>query len=58
LNEGQIRVNVIPHVRPEDTKVNEQITYVHKDEVARIPDAAVKALTMPVSSPAWEGCQD
>jgi len=49
LNEGQIRVNVIPHSRPEDTKVNEQITYSHKDEVARIPDAAIKALTTPIS---------
>ena len=49
LREGQIRVNVIPHSRPEDTKVNEQITYSHKDEVARIPDAAIKALTMPIS---------
>jgi len=49
LNEGQIRVNVVPHSRPEDTKVNEQITYSHKDEVARIPEAAVKALTTPIS---------
>ena len=47
LSEGQIRVNVIPHPRPEDTKVNEQITYAHKDEVARIPEAAIKALTTP-----------
>ena len=49
LSEGQIRVNVIPHSRPEDTRINEQITYSHKDEVARIPDPAVKALTMPIS---------
>lgn len=49
LSEGQIRVNVIPHSRPEDSKVNEQITYAHKDEVARIPDAAIKALTTPIS---------
>jgi len=49
LNEGQIRVNVIPHSCPEDTKVNEQITYSHKDEVARIPEAAVRALTTPIS---------
>ena len=49
LSEGQIRVNVIPHSLSEDTKVNEQITYAHKDEVARIPDAAIKALTTPIS---------
>jgi PRTRC genetic system protein E len=49
LSEGQIRVNVIPHPWPEDTKVNEQIKYSHKDEVAPIPEAAVKALTTPIS---------
>jgi len=46
---GQIRVNVIPHSRPEDTKVNEQIKYTHKDEVAAIPDSAITALTTPIS---------
>lgn len=49
LTEGQIRVNVIPHPRPEDTKVNEQIKYTHKDEVVAIPDSAIKALTVPIS---------
>ena len=49
LNGEEIRVNVIPHSRPEDTKVNEQIKYSHKDEVAAIPEAAVKALTTPIS---------
>jgi PRTRC genetic system protein E len=49
LNGEEIRVNVIPHSRPEDTKVNEQIKYSHKDEVAAIPDVAIKALTTPIS---------
>ena len=49
LAAGQVRVNVIPHSRPEDTKVNEQIKYTHKDEVAAIPDSAIKALTTPIS---------
>jgi PRTRC genetic system protein E len=49
LAEGQIRVNVIPHPRPEDAKTNEQIKYTHKDEVAAIPDSAIKALTTPIS---------
>jgi PRTRC genetic system protein E len=49
LGEEQIRVNVIPLSRPGDTKVNEQIKYSHKDEVIAIPDAAVKALTTPIS---------
>jgi PRTRC genetic system protein E len=49
LGEEQIRVNVIPHPRPEDAKVNEQLKYSHKDEIAPIPDGAVKALTTPIS---------
>jgi PRTRC genetic system protein E len=49
LAAGQIRVNVIPHSRPDDTKTNEQIKYTHKDEVAAIPDSAIKALTTPIS---------
>ena len=49
LAAGQIRVNVIPHSRPEDTKLNEQIKYTHKEEIAAIPDSAIKALTTPIS---------
>jgi len=49
LSKGEIRINVMPHSRPEDAKVNDQITYSHKDEVARIPEAAIKALTTPIS---------
>jgi PRTRC genetic system protein E len=49
LNGEQIRVNIIPYSRPEDSKANEQIKYPHKDEVAGIPEAAVKALTTPIS---------
>ena len=49
LNGEQIRVNIIPHSRPEDSKANEQIKYSHKNEVAEIPEAAVKALTTPIS---------
>jgi PRTRC genetic system protein E len=49
LGEEQIRVNVIPHPRPEDAKVNEQLKYSHKDEIAPIPDAAIKAMTTPIS---------
>src|SRR5581483_8059371 len=48
--EGErIRVNVVPHHRAEDKKVNEQISYSHKNEVASVPDEAVKALTTPIS---------
>jgi hypothetical protein len=43
------RLNVIPHSRPEDGKANEEIKYSHKDEVAAIPDAAIKALTTSIS---------
>jgi PRTRC genetic system protein E len=49
LDNEQIRVNVVPHARPEDKKVNEQISYSHKNEVASVPDEAIKALTTPIS---------
>jgi PRTRC genetic system protein E len=49
LDNGQIRVNVVPHVRPEDSKINEQIKYSSKSEVACVPEEAIKALTTPVS---------
>lgn len=49
LADEQIRVNVVPHARPEDKKINEQISYSHKNEVASVPDEALKALTTPIS---------
>jgi PRTRC genetic system protein E len=49
VGKGRIRVNVVPYPRPEDAKANEQIKYSHKDEVAAIPEAAIKALTTPLS---------
>jgi PRTRC genetic system protein E len=49
LDNEQIRLNVVPHPRPEDKKVNEQISYSHKNEVASVPDEAIKALTTPLS---------
>jgi PRTRC genetic system protein E len=49
LDNEQIRLNVVPHPRPEDKKVNEQISYSHKSEVASVPDEAIQALTTPVS---------
>ena len=49
LKEEQIRVNVVPHPVPEDTKANEQIKHQHKSEIAEIPEEAIKALTTPLS---------
>ena len=49
LDNEQIRVNVVPHARPEDRKVNEQIKYSNKSEVASVPDEAIKAFTTPIS---------
>jgi PRTRC genetic system protein E len=48
-SDDQIRVNVVPHSRPEDKKANDQISYSHKSEVASIPEEAIKALTTPIS---------
>lgn len=49
LGNEQIRVNVVPHARPADSKVNEQIKYSNKSEVASVPEEAIKALTTPIS---------
>jgi len=44
LDNGQIRVNVVPHVRPQDSKINEQIKYSTKSEVASVPDYCEQCL--------------
>jgi hypothetical protein len=49
LDDEQIRVNVVPHARAADSKVNEQIKYSNKSEVASVPEEAIKALTTPIS---------
>jgi PRTRC genetic system protein E len=49
LENEHLRVNVVPHSLSEDQKVNDQIKYSHKSEVAALPDEAIKALTTPLS---------
>jgi len=49
LKQGRIRVNVVPSVLAEDSKVNEKIGYSNKDKIAQIPESAVHALTTPLS---------
>jgi PRTRC genetic system protein E len=49
LEDGQIRVNVVPHALLADSKVNEQIKYSNKSEVASVPEEAIRALTTPIS---------
>jgi PRTRC genetic system protein E len=49
LNEGRIRVNVVPTALTEDSKTNDRIGYSNKDKIARIPESAVHALTTPLS---------
>ena len=49
LDNEQVRINVVPHATPEDKKVNQQISYSHKNEVASVPEDAIKALTTPLS---------
>ena len=49
LNQGHIRVNVVPAVVTEDSKLNEKIGYSSKDKIAQIPDSAIHALTTPLS---------
>jgi PRTRC genetic system protein E len=49
VDNGQLRVNVVPHARLADSKVNEQLKYSNKSEVASVPEEAIKALTTPIS---------
>ena len=46
LDNDQIRVNVVPRARPEDKKVNEQLSYSNKNEVASVPEEAIKAAAL------------
>ncbi len=49
LNEGRIRVNVVPMALAEDSKVNDRIGYSTKDKIAQVPESAIHALTTPLS---------
>ena len=44
-----IRVNVVPKTLEKDNQVNDKVGYSNKDKLAKIPDAAIKALTTPLS---------
>lgn len=49
LGDGRIRVNVVPRAVGQDGKANEKIGYSNKEKVAQIPEAAILALTTPLS---------
>jgi PRTRC genetic system protein E len=49
LNQGHIRVNVVPAALAEDSKVNEKVGYSNKGKIAQIPESAIHALTTPLS---------
>ena len=49
LNQGHIRVNVVPASSADDSKINEKIGYSNKDKIAPIPESAIHALTTPLS---------
>jgi PRTRC genetic system protein E len=44
---GKIRVCVVPQSEEKDDKINDKVR--HQSEVAKIPDAAIKALTTPLA---------
>lgn len=46
---GKIRVCVVPQAQDRDGKVNSKVGYQAEKEVAKIPEAAVKALTTPLA---------
>jgi PRTRC genetic system protein E len=45
----QIRVNVVPKTLEKDDQVNGKIGYSNEDKIAKVPGAAIKALTTPLS---------
>jgi PRTRC genetic system protein E len=49
VEEGRIRLNVIPQALKADDEANGKIKHSHRDEITEIPDGAVKALTAPLS---------
>jgi PRTRC genetic system protein E len=50
LRENQLlRVNVIPQALDKDKQVNEKIGYASKDKIPKVPEAAIKGLTTPLS---------
>jgi PRTRC genetic system protein E len=44
-----IRVNVVPKALEKDNHVNDKVGYSNKDKIAKVPDAAINALTTPLS---------
>jgi PRTRC genetic system protein E len=50
LEENQlIRVNIIPQALDTDNQINQKIGYTSKDKIPKVPEAAIKALTTPLS---------
>jgi PRTRC genetic system protein E len=49
ISGGRIRVNVVPQLLEQDSKVNEKIPYSNKDKIAKVPETAINALTTPLS---------
>jgi PRTRC genetic system protein E len=47
LADGKIRVCVVPQAQDKDGKINDKLGY--QKEVAKIPDASIKALTTPLA---------
>jgi len=49
LSGGRIRVNVVPQGLAKDSKINDKVGYSNKDKIAKVPEAAINALTTPLS---------
>ena len=49
LTGGRIRVNVIPQMLEKDSKINDKVGYSNKDKIAKVPESAMHALTIPLS---------
>jgi PRTRC genetic system protein E len=49
LSGGRIRVNVVPQGLEKDRKINDKVGFSNKDKIAKVPEAAINALTTPLS---------
>lgn len=49
VEDGKIRLNIVPHSMEKDRQINEKITHANRDEIAAVPESAIQALTTPLS---------
>jgi PRTRC genetic system protein E len=49
VEDGKIRLNIVPHSTEKDRRINDKITHANRDDIAAVPDSSIQALTTPLS---------